>query len=142
LEKKVEAFVTAGMPLFDKDGRRVYLYRVSEYEGSVFLASYNNVSEEDIEKEIQSAHRLWEEYVREEEIAQYGKPINDISDDEWDRIKDNELSGEQVEMLSKKYPFELWNWEQRVCMKFQMWYLDADVEASGTQHRCGGCMGD
>ena len=74
------------MELFDKDGRKVYLYYLYEYEASYYFYSYEQVSEESLQSAIDKyveAYRQWRK--KDEEL--YDK-LGDASEGNPDPMPD------------------------------------------------------
>ena len=136
------------IPLFDCDGKRIYLYSFTVHHSQSFLAARTDIPTEDIQAEITAAHERWDEYNIQQEIADFGKPFNELTLEELKAkptMSDEEylaITEPKHEALRKIFPPEQWDWEIRICKKFDMFELEPHATINASPSWFGGCMGD
>lgn len=111
---------------FDKDGKRIYIYSLYDYECSSIFCSYTQYTEEDIQNEIAKANRTYKEYLKEyNEIVDVVYNSKEKYDDLLKEVE--EKKGEELKALDIKYPISEWSVTDRLINNLHMWILEPSL---------------
>lgn len=133
---------TKKIELFDKNGQRLYFYDLYTEDTSYILASLVYVEFSAIREEIEAANTDYENYQKENEIALYGKPLSEMTQEEFNNSLDN-VEIRSFEEIDNKYPLSKIDSIYRICYKFNMFIWEADEKIlNRSLKHMRGCMGD
>lgn len=121
------------MEYFDKEGRRIFIYGITNYEYEILIGSYIKITKEQLKHEILEAHKISELYNKEYDLFYYGKPVESTNDEEFNRVLEGEILGTSLtvneidELLENKYPLRKRDIFSRLEDKFETWTISPEL---------------